>query len=59
MQSEDYCEKRLARMRQPLFVPATGVMSNFFLEDPERIWALRDVIPNPPDSKILDNHFEK
>ena len=41
------------------FVPATGVITNFFLEDLERIWALRDVIPNPPDSKILDNHFEK
>ena len=28
-------------------VPATGVISSQFLEDLERIWALRDVIPNP------------
>ena len=40
-------------------IPTTGVLSNFFLDDPERIWGLRDVIPNPPDSKILDHPFEK
>ena len=28
-------------------VPPTGVISNSFLEDLERIWALRDVIPEP------------
>ena len=27
--------------------PATGVISNQLLEDLDRIWALRDVIPNP------------
>jgi hypothetical protein len=26
-------------------VPATGIISNQFLEDLERMWALRDVIP--------------
>lgn len=55
----DRHKKRPVRNIRAFFVPATGVISNFFLEDLERIWALRDVIPNPPDSKILDNHFEK
>ena len=38
-------QKRLALMRQSFFVPATGVISNQFLDDLEMIWALRDVIP--------------
>ena len=32
-------------MRQPFLVPATGVISNQFLEDLKKIWSLRDVIP--------------
>jgi hypothetical protein len=32
---------------QALLVPPTGVISNSFLEDLERIWSLRDVIPDP------------
>ena len=28
-------------------VPATGVISNLFLEDLEMMWSLRDVIPDP------------
>ena len=39
-------ENEKARLHRLAFrVPATGVMSNQFLEDLERIWALRDVIP--------------
>lgn len=34
------------------FVPATGVISNQFLEDLERIWALKDVIPAIQDPNL-------
>ena len=36
---------------QAFLVPPTGVISNSFLEDLERIWALRDVIPDPNNFK--------
>ena len=39
-------KKKAGELASLLRVPATGVMSNQFLEDLERIWALRDVIPN-------------
>ena len=52
MQSEDYFqeiipdfEKKAGAHASAFFVPATGVISNQFLEDLERIWSLRDVIP--------------
>ena len=35
---------------QAFLVPPTGVISNSFLEDLERIWALRDVIPEPNET---------
>jgi hypothetical protein len=38
---------RFEKLTVVLLVPPTGVISNSFLEDLERIWSLRDVIPNP------------
>ena len=32
---------------QSLFVPTENIFSNQFLEDLDRIWALRDDIPDP------------
>ena len=43
----------------PFLVPATGVISNYFLEDLEMTWALREVFPILLNSKILNNPFEK
>jgi hypothetical protein len=39
-------KEKAGELASLLLVPATGVISNQFLEDLERIWALRDVIPN-------------
>ena len=37
-------------------VPAGNVLSNRLLEDLERLWALRDIIPDPLNSEKTDTH---
>ena len=37
-------------------VPATNVLSNHLLEDLERLWQLRDIIPDPLNSEKTDTH---
>jgi hypothetical protein len=39
-----------------VLVPATNVLSNHLLEDLERLWQLRDIIPDPLNSEKTDTH---
>ena len=52
-------KKKAGELASLLRVPATGVISNQFLEDLERIWSLRDVIPDPytPHSEKNRHYF--
>ena len=59
MNRQHRVQKKAGAHASAFFVPATEVISIFFLEDLEMTWALREVFPILLNSKILNNHFEK
>ncbi len=53
----DWYKKGL--LQEPFLVPSDVLFSNSMLEDMEKIWALRDIIPDPTKIPLKSDIKEK